>query len=119
MTGFPDRLKMLRKSRDLTQGRLGELLGVHTQIIYRWESGAATPHFEKLVQLADLLQVSLDELAGRIEPKREFKIRNPKLYQLCKNLDILSDKDQEALVNIVDGLIKRNQLDKMMKSGAH
>ena len=32
-------IKRLRKSMGLTQGELAERLGVHRQLIYRWESG--------------------------------------------------------------------------------
>jgi len=66
-------------------------------------------------RLADLLEVSLDELVGRTEPHEpDLKIRNPKLHQLYREIDRLSDEDQKALVILLDSLVKRSQMGKVL-----
>ena len=42
------------------------------RVYNRWEKGGNVPHFDTIVKLADILQVSLDELAGRKELSPEL-----------------------------------------------
>lgn len=115
MEAFADRLRKLREDRGLTQARLAELLDTSPRVTNRWETGAALPRLDTLVQLADLLEVSLDELVGRTEPHEpDLKIRNPKLHQLYREIDRLSDEDQKALVILLDSLVKRSQVGKVL-----
>jgi len=115
MEAFADRLRELREARGLTQVRLAELLDTSPRVYNRWETGAALPRLDTLVQLADLLEVSLDELVGRTEPHEpDLKIRNPKLHQLYREIDRLSDEDQKALVILLDSLVKRSQMGKVL-----
>jgi hypothetical protein len=62
------------------------------------------PHFDTIVKIADILQVTLDELAGRKEPSRDLKIKNYQLRQLCQQFDTLPDEEQQALVVMMDSL---------------
>ncbi len=65
MANFAQRLKQLRTTRNLTQTRLAELLAISPRVYSRWETGDVTRHFDTLVRFAELLEVSLDDLAGR------------------------------------------------------
>ena len=88
MEKFATRLKELREARGLTQAKLAEMVGVIPRVYNRWERGSATPRLETLVTLADILQVTLDEITGRDEIKNiEFKVRDPKLHSLYKDLN--------------------------------
>jgi len=114
MANFAQRLRELRMARKLTQTRLAELLGVSPRVYSRWETGDVTPHFDTIVRLADTLGVSLDELAGRKEVSSSAAIRNPELNRLCRKVDQLSDEDQRALVVVLDSLVKRSRVSKVM-----
>lgn len=115
MDGFAEKLRDARSSRGLTQSRLAELLQVSPRVYNRWETGAALPRLDTLVKIADILEVSLDELAGRAEPDDEvLKIRNPELHSLYRQIDRLSDEDQRALITVLDSLVKRSQFQRMM-----
>jgi transcriptional regulator with XRE-family HTH domain len=114
MTDFHQRLRQLRTARKLTQTRVAELLGVSPRVYTRWENGDATPLFGTVVRLADILDVSLDELAGRKETNGEASIHNPELHRLYKKVDQLSDEDQRALYVVLDSLVKRSQVTKVM-----
>ena len=59
---FNEKLKALRKERHITQEELGESLHVSRQAISKWESGDSMPEIEKIVELARIYQVSLDDL---------------------------------------------------------
>ena len=60
-----------RRAMDLTQEQVAERLGVTCQSVSRWENGATYPDIEFLPDLADLFEVSLDELMGRNRTSRE------------------------------------------------
>jgi transcriptional regulator with XRE-family HTH domain len=115
MEAFVERLKEFRKARGLSQVRLAELIGVSPRVYNRWERGIATPRLDTVVQIADILDVSLDELAGRQPPQHvEFRVHNPKLHSLYREIDKLSVEDQHALAVLLDSLVKRSQMDKVL-----
>ena len=60
---FGNFLCELRIEKGLTQGELGEMLGVSDAAISKWENGEAMPRLAKLQQLADIFDVSVNELA--------------------------------------------------------
>ena len=49
----------------MSKRKLAKLFGVSRQTIDSWVNGNSTPGFDKMIQIADLLDVSLDVLAGR------------------------------------------------------
>lgn len=57
----------LRKQSGLTQEQLAEKVGVSRQSIASWEKGDSTPDISKCIALADLYNVSLDDLVGHSE----------------------------------------------------
>ena len=57
-----NKLAQARKKQNLTQEQLAERLGVTRQAVSRWESGAAWPETDKLVRMAQILEVSCDYL---------------------------------------------------------
>lgn len=115
MTTFPERLRDLRLRRQLTQVRVAELVGVGIRVYHRWENGAATPHFDALLRLADVLSLSLDELVGREPLKPEHTIHNHELHRLYQQVDQLSDQDQQALIVLLDSLVKRSRVTRALE----
>jgi transcriptional regulator with XRE-family HTH domain len=68
-----ERLKRLRKEAGMTQEELARKAGVAFAAYRTWESGKSTPLFDAAVKLADGLEITLDELAGREPPRRRRK----------------------------------------------
>ena len=52
---------------------LAEKIGVSRQAVSKWELGEATPDLNKMVLLADVFDVSLDNLCGRQETMRNVQ----------------------------------------------
>lgn len=69
-----ERLKQMRKANDYTQEQLAEYLGISSQAVSRWETGATSPDISTLPQLAELFQVSVDELLGVSEKEKKLEI---------------------------------------------
>ncbi len=114
MSAFAERLRLLRETRQMTQTRLAELLEVNPRVYNRWERGTAVPQFDTVMRIADILQVSLDELAGRSASITEPKIHNSELLNLYQQVDSLPDAAQQALVLVIDGMVKQAQMEKVV-----
>lgn len=114
MAAFAERLRTLREARKMTQTRLAALLEIDPRVYNRWERGTATPQLDTVVRIAQLLQVSLDELVGLEAMHSAPAVHNPKLAALYQQVDTLSDEDQQALVVLLDSLIKRAQMSKVL-----
>ena len=114
MSEFSERLRLLRESRQLMQVRLAELVGVNPRAYNRWERGTIAPHLDTLVKIADVLQVSLDELVGRKPASSEVRIRNHELNSLWQQADTLPDAEQQALILVIDSFVKKSQVEKVV-----
>jgi transcriptional regulator with XRE-family HTH domain len=65
--------KRLRQAAGLSQAALAAAAGVPLRTYQEWEQGQRTPLLSAAAKVADALQVSLDDLAGRETPKRGKK----------------------------------------------
>ena len=59
---FAQKLQKRRKEVGFSQEQLAFELNVSRQAVSKWESGQGYPEVEKLIQLSELLGISLDEL---------------------------------------------------------
>lgn len=74
---LPDTIYFYRRKQGLTQKELAIKLGVTNQSVSKWESAQCCPDISLIPKLAEILEISIDELFGR-EPKPT--INN---YNLC------------------------------------
>ena len=66
-----------RKEKKLTQEELGELLGVSSKSISRWENGITMPDLSLVTTIADILNVEVSELLNgqRMDKEELLRIR--------------------------------------------
>ena len=62
---FGQRLQRLRKNANLTQEDVATKLNITAQAVSKWENDVSAPDISVLVELSDILNVSLDELLGK------------------------------------------------------
>ena len=79
---FSNNLKKVRKQAGYTQKSIGELLDIETNTYTKYETGANEPPFTILVEISEILEVSLDYLI-----LNEPKIENDYIYYLDNNLN--------------------------------
>lgn len=60
---FGKNLQAIRKARKLSQEELADKMQISRQAISKWESGTTYPETEKLIELSEVLQCSMDSLA--------------------------------------------------------
>ena len=66
MNAFSRNLIELRKLNKLTQRDVARHLGISQPAYTRYENGKSEPTIENLIKLADLFDVSIDFLCGRV-----------------------------------------------------
>jgi transcriptional regulator with XRE-family HTH domain len=69
------RFKAVREAYGLTQAELARRAKVRLRSLQEWEQGSRIPRWDRVVQLAEGLACSLDELAGREPPAKPKKKR--------------------------------------------
>ena len=57
-----DKIKLYRENKKMTQNYLAEVLEVSPATISKYESGSLEPNIESIKKLADLFEISIDEL---------------------------------------------------------
>ena len=105
---FGQRFARLRKNRGLTQEELGTKLGLSGQAVSKWENDLSMPDISLLVQLSEILGVSLDELLGkeqpltRVVPEEERKDIN----QMVLRIRVDSADGDKITVNLPMSIVK-------------
>ncbi len=66
-----ERLVYLRKKSGYSQEELADKLGISRQAVSKWECGDATPDLDNITKLADIYNISVDELLGRTDSSFE------------------------------------------------
>ncbi len=74
---FNEKLLELRKQKGWSQEELGYKINVSRQTISKWEAGQTTPELEKLKTLAQVFEISVDELIDE-EYKKDNQVLKPK-----------------------------------------
>ena len=73
MEGLAQRLRELRKNKNLSQTALGQLSGLHSTHIGRFERGSSRPGGDTLKRLADALGVTSDYLLDAFVIKKQLQ----------------------------------------------
>ena len=73
---FGTRLRLLRKTRQLTLSNLANLSGVAVSTISKIENGALSPTLDKVLRLASGLELSIGQLIGDETNELDQKIPN-------------------------------------------
>lgn len=100
---FADKLKELRKAKNMSQEQLAEKLYVSRQAITKWENGTGLPDIENIVAIAALFNESLDNLLSEeksLLTKHEFLYESLTQYDLDeeKSIDINFGTAHEVIV---------------------
>lgn len=57
-----DKLKLYRENKNITQSEIADILGVKASTISKYEAGTLEPNIQSLKKLAELFELSVDEL---------------------------------------------------------
>lgn len=85
MVEFGEKLKQVREKSGMTQATLAEHLYVTRQAVSRWECGARYPDLLTTKKIAEILEVSIDELVSGEEFQKNIE-REPLLAKPVSNI---------------------------------
>ncbi len=97
-----EQIRNYRKQAGMSQEKMAELIGVSRQAITKWENGTGTPDIANLVAIAELFQISLDELLLNV--KKEKK-QSEYLYESTTEYDIDGIKNFDIKLGSVHTVI--------------
>ena len=97
------RLADIRKEKNYKQIDLAEMLNVTQQVISNIERGVTTPDIEQLKKIADIYNISLDQLVGRefFEPDADDVER--KIMSCIKQMD---DEGKELSLGLLNQVVQ-------------
>ncbi len=103
-----EQIKHYRKQAGLSQEAMAEKIGVSRQAVTKWETGTGTPDIANLIAIAELFQVSVDELvSGEKKEKKQsayiYESRTEYDIDRKKNFDIKLGGANIASVKAYDG----------------
>lgn len=110
-----ERIRTLRKSRNLTQKQLGELAGIAEPTIRRYELGKLNPKYETVVKIAAALHTSTGSLLGGGSTLR-YKVKE---WTSRKDAHLAMSIDAELLQTVqsfadADGLPLEDEVEKLL-----
>ena len=104
---FADRLKKLRNKYGYTQKGLSEVLGIKQTTISNYEKGLRFPDADKLKQISNLFNVSIDYLLGENDNKFEkinvdYNLMNEDNYKIFLGYLLNGDKNKarDLIINM-------------------
>lgn len=98
---FGQRFQRLRKAKGFTQEQIAERVNISYQAVSKWENDISSPDISILGELANILEVTVDELLGRVDTNKVTLVEEPQRKEL-KNmlLKIIVDSKDGNKVNI-------------------
>jgi transcriptional regulator with XRE-family HTH domain len=95
------KLMLLRKSRNMTLEDIAKILNITNSAYQRYEKGNREPSIENLITLANIHNVSLDDLLGlNGESKQEIHSITDNLDDWMVEIIKAGDSKKEAIKNI-------------------
>jgi transcriptional regulator with XRE-family HTH domain len=95
------RIRELRKSKDVTQRELADYLGVTPKTISFYEKGARSPNHELLVKISNFFHEPIDYLLGQDVPRGDYMRLALEAQQAQ-----LSSEDVELVLSVIKRLKK-------------
>lgn len=108
MSFIADNIKYLRKSKKLTQQQFADLMGVKRPVIGAYEEKRAEPKAELLYKMAQVFDITVDELVTErindkwfLKKEKEEIQKQEKINQKMRVLSITVDSDDNENIELV------------------
>ena len=113
---FADKLKKIRKNKNFSQIKLAERIDITPNHFSRLETGKYQPSIAVLKKLAQELEVSIDYLVSEDDEEiPEIRIQNKSLLEKVKLIENLDEKDQEAIIRIIDSMLTKTKMKSLLE----
>ena len=106
---FGERLARIRKARGYSQYTLADEIGISQRMVAYYEAQTGRPPAHLLPKIAEVLDVTADELLGISELKDAEGARNSRLWRKLRQVEKLPPSDRRALLKMLDALLAQNR----------
>ena len=96
MQKIGNHISSLRKKQNMTQLELADRLGISYQAVSNWERGNSMPDISKLPELADIFEISLDELLGEKSVVVEAVVNN-NIAECIENNNVSEEEVKDVM----------------------
>lgn len=104
---FGERLAEFRKKSNMTQEDVGDKLGVSAQAVSKWENDTTLPDPITLKKLADLYNVTLNDIYGvEQEPARIMLGEKKDINQMLLRIIVDTVKGDKVRINLPLAIVK-------------
>ena len=103
--GFGSIVVTLRKEKKISQTELAAQLGIHKNVLGRYERNEVFPSIEIARKISDILDVSLDYLSGKIEVDIDKDTRK-RILEVSK----FNEEDRDHIFSVIDAFIAKQKI---------
>ncbi len=110
--GLGKKIAYYRKNKNITQDALAKQLGISNQAVSKWETDQSCPDVELLPRIADIFEITLDELFERasVEQQESGDSFMVAATEFKETLPWEDDEQFRAVLFIGHRLVQKNEL---------
>lgn len=101
-----ERIASLRKESKYSQSELAKKLGISQKVISDYELNRLRPHYENIIKLALIFEITTDELLGIKSIKHTPKKPNKKILRRMERIEALPESQQKFILRSIDSHLK-------------
>lgn len=106
---FGSTVVTLRKEQSISQTALAKQLGIHKNVLGRYERNEVLPSIEIARKIADILDVSLDYLTGKVDVEMD-KVTRKRILEVSK----FEEEDKLHIFSVIDAFIAKRKIQSIM-----
>lgn len=115
MKSFGDNLKEERVKKGLSQGKLAELMNMHSAHISRYERNQTVPSVAVVKKFADILEVATDILIyGTEDEKAKSKITDTELLTMFSKAQQLNETDLHCVKSLIKAFLFQKDMQQQL-----
>ncbi len=109
-----DRIKQLRKQKDLTQSNLAKVVDLTYIQIGRYETGKSNPSADVLQRLAKALETTTDFLMnGSTDEVVSAQLSDMELLNQFKEVEKMTPEDKNLIKTFIDAFITKRKVQRL------
>lgn len=110
------KLRTLRAEKGLSQAALGEISGVNSKLLSKYENERIAPTSDTLRKIAQALQISADYLIFDNAPKNGIsRLNDLELFEKFQEVENMSIENRTMIKNMIDALIIKSKVESVIK----
>lgn len=106
---FGNLVSELRKQKGISQTDLASQLGIHKNVLGRYERNEVYPSIDIARKIADILDVSLDFLTGKQEVQIDKNTSN-RILEVTK----FEEQDRLHIFSVIDAFIAKRKIQSIL-----